>query len=234
MPSNLSAIRPKRIWPIRGEVNAAAEFLVDGPVGLDDPLGDDAIARDQPGRGRGARPARGSTACGSIPRWAAGCPAPRTPSRSSGRNAAASCACSVVAPLGRVGGRLELERRLSGRSFQVARTVSRRSSKRAALAIVSRQVVEAFGQLADLAPGSLTITGGTWSAAAWRSLLVLVWLRIWNSLTLTRSSRSGRSPIRKVNGGPGAVDDRRGRHERGDDQRQQRGPRALPGAGDPA
>ena len=44
--------------------------------------------------------------------------------------------------------------------------------------------------------GSLTIEGGTLSAAACLSLLVLVWLRILNSRTLTLISRSGRSPSR--------------------------------------
>ena len=132
--------------PRRGE--RRAEFLVDRPVGLDDPLGDDPLARDQRGPGPAARPSGGSTGSGSIPRWAAGCPAPRTPSRTSGRNAAAICACRVSRRSGVSVAALS-STKTSGRSFQVVRTVSRRSSNRAALAIGHGQVVEALGQLAD-------------------------------------------------------------------------------------
>ena len=82
----------------------------------------------------------------------------------------------VVAALGRVGGRLDVEK-VSGFSFQVVRTVSGTSSNRLDLAIVDRQVVEPVGQVLDRRRVVDSSTGGTWSAAACRSLLVLVWLR---------------------------------------------------------
>src|SRR5271166_5091600 len=90
-----------------------------------------------------------------------------------------------------------MSRYVSGFSFQAPRTGSGTSSKRPDLAMVAVRSSRSL-----IGAGSLTINGGTLSAAAWRSLLVLVWLRIRNSLTLTRISRSGRSPSRKLNGGP--------------------------------
>ena len=79
--------------PRRGE--GRAELLGDRPVGLDDPLGDDPVARHEPGRGARLAQLCGPTGPGSIPRWAASVPGPSTPSRSSGANAAAILPCRL-------------------------------------------------------------------------------------------------------------------------------------------
>ena len=110
------------------------------------------------------------------------------------RERLADLGVKVVAALWSIGGRLDVEIGLGlelpgcpdrlGNVLEPAdlAMVTVRSSSRSARSLIGA--------------GSLTIEGGTWSAAACRSLLVLVWFRIRNSLTLTRISRSGRWPSR--------------------------------------
>ena len=178
--------------PRRGE--GRAEFLVDRPVGLDHPLGDDPLARDQSGLRAGLCPLadRQGPARFLVGRQGARCRARRRgsaagmPRRSARARCRAARGCRwptsargrprAAAPGGR--GRC----RGGPRIGPPWRSSTVRSSRRSASSRIGA--------------GSLTITGATWSAAACRSLLVLVWLRMWNSATLTRSSRSGRSPIR--------------------------------------
>ena len=122
-------------------------------------------------------------------------PGPSTPSRSERPERRGDLRVQVVAPLGRVGGRLELDEglgpQLPGRPDVLAEVLESGRPWRWSTVRSSRRSASS-----RIGAGSLTIDGGTWSAAACRSLLVLVWLRIRNSLTLTRSSRSGRWPSR--------------------------------------
>ena len=110
------------------------------------------------------------------------------------RERRADLGMKIVSPLGCIGGRLDVEIglgfQLPGCTHGLGNVLEPRR-----FGDGDSQIVEPIGQVFEGA-GSLTIDGGTWSAAACRSLLVLVWFLIRNSLTLTRISRSGRWPSR--------------------------------------
>ena len=76
-----------------------------------------------------------------------------------------------IAALGGVGGGLQIEVAL-GLQLPARAEALTQIFEPARACYGRRQVVEVRGQLAN-GPGSLTISGATWSAAAWRSLLVL-------------------------------------------------------------
>ena len=96
--------------------------------------------------------------------------------------------------------------KLAWSSFHLSRKPAGSASSRGASAIAT---VSSTSRLvrSRIGPGSFTIDIATWSTAPCRAALVFFWLRRWNSGTLTRSSRLGRWPSRKVSRGPGAVHD---------------------------
>ena len=83
----------------------------------------------------------------------------------------------IVAPLGRVGGGLEVE---EGLGLQLPGGAERLGANPRSGRVLAMVTVRSSSRSASsrIGAGSLTIDGGTWSTAAWRSLLVLVWLRI--------------------------------------------------------
>ena len=213
--------------PRRGE--RRAELLEDRPVGLDHPLGDDPLARDQPGAGRRLALLADRQRAGSIPRWGA---ASRAEDAVAGERPErrGDLRVQLVPPGGRVGGRLELGEdlgpELPGRPDVLAQLL-----EPGGLGDRHGQVVQALGQLADrrrvvdhrrrdLVGGRLPLVAGLGLVADPELLDVDPELAV-GALADPVGERR-----------PGAVDDRRGGQQRDDHQRQPRGPGALRAPGD--